>query len=534
MSQTKAQLIDNLVQPITGALGSASAPTFSFTTDPNTGIYSPGADQLALSTGGTGRLFVDASGRILVGNSATTSVAGFNGFLQLQGTNFDTATVALTNVAANNTGSYLLLGKARGGTLGGYTSVNNGDNLGQIRFMGADGTGYVEAAYIGVTCNGVPGTNNMPGRLFFSTNSGTSSVTERMCITPSGLVGVGTSSPSTNFHIVGTSDTIARVTAANAASSVLDLGTVAAPTAGRIIYDPGNNLCLYSNSAERLRIDSSGRVGIGTSTVDQLLHLKAANPVLEVEGTAASSGDTGIHFKANANEWFVRADNSTGTNTFSIKSGSPASSTHRFLIDSSGRVGIGTANPGAALDVVGGNAGDLNNPAVFIQNSKFLTLRQTSGNWGMGLYVDGSNNSYTVGLNNLIFGTGSSATERARIPNGGGLCVGSTVSPNALTQASGIRIGSSTIANYDFTNITTSPVTIANGVGIGGLAFVQAFNTSNGAQYTGLIMWRSGVVAVVSESNALGFALTYSVSGSTLRLQTASGTISGSVITLAG
>jgi hypothetical protein len=44
MSQTKAQLIDNLVQPITGAAGSASAPTFSFTADPNTGIYSPGAE----------------------------------------------------------------------------------------------------------------------------------------------------------------------------------------------------------------------------------------------------------------------------------------------------------------------------------------------------------------------------------------------------------------------------------------------------------------------------------------------------------
>jgi hypothetical protein len=75
-------------------------------------------------------------------------------------------------------------------------------------------------------------------------------------------------------------------------------------------------------------------------------------------------------------------------------------------------------------------------------------------------------------------------------------------------------------------------VTIANGVGIGGMGFVQAYNTSTGAQYTGIIMWRSGIVAVVSESNALGFALTYSVSGSTLRLQTASGTVTGSIISL--
>ena len=44
--------------------GSAAAPSFSFDGDPNTGIYNPGADQVAISTGGSGRLFVDASGRV--------------------------------------------------------------------------------------------------------------------------------------------------------------------------------------------------------------------------------------------------------------------------------------------------------------------------------------------------------------------------------------------------------------------------------------------------------------------------------------
>jgi hypothetical protein len=45
------------------ALGSASTPSLKFTGDTNTGIYSPGADQVAISTNGTGRLFVDASGK---------------------------------------------------------------------------------------------------------------------------------------------------------------------------------------------------------------------------------------------------------------------------------------------------------------------------------------------------------------------------------------------------------------------------------------------------------------------------------------
>ncbi|MGA0948329.1 MAG: hypothetical protein ACO3SH_07815, partial [Candidatus Puniceispirillaceae bacterium] len=44
---------------LTVPLGSAAAPTLRFTGDTNTGLYSPGADQVAISTNGTGRLFVD-------------------------------------------------------------------------------------------------------------------------------------------------------------------------------------------------------------------------------------------------------------------------------------------------------------------------------------------------------------------------------------------------------------------------------------------------------------------------------------------
>jgi hypothetical protein len=44
--------------------GSAAAPSFSFDGDPNSGLYSAGADQVAISTGGSGRLFVDASGNV--------------------------------------------------------------------------------------------------------------------------------------------------------------------------------------------------------------------------------------------------------------------------------------------------------------------------------------------------------------------------------------------------------------------------------------------------------------------------------------
>ena len=57
-------------------LGSAGSPTLFFTGDSNTGIYSPGADQVAVATNGVGRLFVDASGNVTVG---TTTAPGSNG-----------------------------------------------------------------------------------------------------------------------------------------------------------------------------------------------------------------------------------------------------------------------------------------------------------------------------------------------------------------------------------------------------------------------------------------------------------------------
>ena len=44
------------------ASGTAAAPSLSIVSDPNTGLYSPGADQMALATAGMGRLSVDANG----------------------------------------------------------------------------------------------------------------------------------------------------------------------------------------------------------------------------------------------------------------------------------------------------------------------------------------------------------------------------------------------------------------------------------------------------------------------------------------
>tara|TARA_R110000868_G_scaffold123185_2_gene326368 strand:+ start:4274 stop:6064 length:1791 start_codon:yes stop_codon:yes gene_type:complete len=59
--------------------GTALLPGITFATDLNTGIYNPGADQLAISTGGSGRLFVDASGNINLGQASSALQSGGTG-----------------------------------------------------------------------------------------------------------------------------------------------------------------------------------------------------------------------------------------------------------------------------------------------------------------------------------------------------------------------------------------------------------------------------------------------------------------------
>jgi hypothetical protein len=62
-------------------LGSATAPALTFTGDPNTGLYSPGADQVAISTNGSERIRIKSDGITSFGQGATGPGAGVAGTL---------------------------------------------------------------------------------------------------------------------------------------------------------------------------------------------------------------------------------------------------------------------------------------------------------------------------------------------------------------------------------------------------------------------------------------------------------------------
>ncbi len=171
--------------------GTAAAPSIGFESDPNTGIYRPGADQLAISTGGTERVRIDSSGRLLVGTSTPRSIVGITPQIQLEGTSAATSTASLTTNTADVNSAYLLFTKSRGTAVSAMTIVNDGDDLGNIWFQGTDGSFPRAAATIKAQVDGTPGTNDMPGRLVFSTTADeASSPTERLRITSAGVVQV--------------------------------------------------------------------------------------------------------------------------------------------------------------------------------------------------------------------------------------------------------------------------------------------------------------------------------------------------------
>jgi hypothetical protein len=169
-----------------------------------------GGVQLINQTTGSERARIDSSGRLLVGTS--TARTNFNNTadataLQVEATSFVGASLSLVRNVANASSGGIIIGKTRGASVGSNTLVANGDSLGAITWQGADGTNMVIAASIGVNIDAAPGTNNMPGRLVFSTTAaGASSPTERMRIAQEGHILIGqttTSIPGLNNTTLG-------------------------------------------------------------------------------------------------------------------------------------------------------------------------------------------------------------------------------------------------------------------------------------------------------------------------------------------
>jgi hypothetical protein len=126
---------------------------------------------------------VTANGTIGQGTTSPTTTGFLGGMVSTSATAFAPQLV-FQNTTADTSGAYYILEKSRAGAI-----VSSGDTTGTVLFRGYDGANYIPAALIQSFVDGTPGTNDMPGRLVFSTTAnGASTSTERMRIDSSGNV----------------------------------------------------------------------------------------------------------------------------------------------------------------------------------------------------------------------------------------------------------------------------------------------------------------------------------------------------------
>jgi len=168
--------------------------------------------------------------------------------------------------SANNQGTGIYFGKSRNAAVGSNTVVQDDDELGRITFSGDDGTDInTMSARIQCHVDGTPGSNDMPGRLTFSTTAdGASTVTERLRITSGGEIGINvTPSNGQMLAITGRSgyDDIVQVTAVGtnmgARINLTNTGTGVSR-----INATNNSLNLQTGGTSRLEIASDGKVGV--------------------------------------------------------------------------------------------------------------------------------------------------------------------------------------------------------------------------------------------------------------------------------
>jgi hypothetical protein len=156
-----------------------------------------GAKSFRINTNSLERLRIDSGGRFLIGTTAYKSNLNASSDVQIGqfvGKN-DNESACLsvfsypgtTNPTAR--GAKLQLHRARSTDGTTNTAVAQNDLIGSIEFKGNDGGNFTAAARIDVNVDGAPGTDDMPGRIVFSTSAdGSGAPTERMRISKEGYV----------------------------------------------------------------------------------------------------------------------------------------------------------------------------------------------------------------------------------------------------------------------------------------------------------------------------------------------------------
>jgi hypothetical protein len=319
------------------------------------------------------------------------------------------------------------------------TATNTGSVSPYLQFVSANQVGGTNfsSGYIGTMWSAEGNGFSMA----FATKAVDGGQVERLRITNSGNVGIGTSSPGYKLSVVGGNgaDMIQWTDNAN------NTGYLGIRGGGVVWMAADNNLVFATAATERMRITSAGNVGIGTDSpsggggsTDRTLSVNA--------GAGAAAFMTGMVGGTRHSTLFTSSSIFVVETNTAIPIAFNTNGTERMRITSGGNVGIGTTSPGDKLVVAGTGA-----------NTQ--TILQTSSASSANAYLvqASSNKSYLIGLsgdiaNGYIIYDNSANALRLMVSSGGNILLGTASDPGYKLYVSGTIYATGNItANSDLT-----------------------------------------------------------------------------------
>jgi hypothetical protein len=461
---------------------------------------------------------INTVGRVLVSATAQQAVGGFNPFIQ----NHNTNGTGQFQWSSDSGAAKLWFAKSRGASPGTQGIVSSGDQIARIAAYGSDGTQFIQAAEIRVDVDGTPGTNDMPGRIVFSTTAdNASSITERMRIDNAGNVGIGTSAPSALLNVVANTATDALRITQTGAGNALVVEDSANPDSTPFVVDTDGSAILGATARFTTATTGSAKLQLitGSATISRFLNdanqqrlefVKSRSTTIGSAATIVQSGDVlgEINFQGADGTAFVQAasisatvDGTPGTNdmpgrlVFNTTADGASSPTERMRIDNAGNVGIGTASPSALLNVVANTSTD--------------ALRITQTGAGNSLVVEDSANPDSTPFvvdtsGNVIVGTTAVVSATNPINGLASNFAFEVVGTGASGGAAFIRSDTSSAPQPTIfaksRGTPSSPTVVSNGDAICLLAF-QAYD---GAQYRSAAFIGATVDATPGSGNMPG------------------------------
>jgi len=285
--------------------------------------------------------------------------------------------------------------KSNNGGVGGELRLdnNNGAIGNKTRILFSDGGG---ASSVNDRAAIVCETEAVPymGQLQFQTGVG--SISTKMLITGTGKVGIGTTSPDDKLEVSGTGQVTSRIISTDNNGARFDLHSSgggrysqqALANGDFFMYDETNShnvqryfdgasgaWAWYTAGSERMRIDSSGNVGIGTTSPAAKLHIQGTSSVgiksvyataiiesgdaqLDITSGPGGSWGSSLNFvegngAVNTDVWSIARTTSSNNSdlTFNFGTNNQHSNDTKVLFNSNGNVGIGTTTPSVSLDL---------------------------------------------------------------------------------------------------------------------------------------------------------------------------------------